>query len=111
LITTQLTTLSDRLYAQTLDTVLVSKKRQITSARYSILAPIIFTVNIMNGTRSAENVSETIRNIDTRTSRSEIIGFNETIGFNPVGMLHVHTHNYIYTYVHMCKLNYVSKYS
>jgi len=44
--------------------------------KYSILAPIIFTVNVMNNTRSVENISQTIRNIDATANRNDIIGFN-----------------------------------
>ena len=48
------------------------------SIQYSILIPVIFTVNVMNGTRSVENITQTIRNITNK---------NEIIGFNAVGVL------------------------
>ena len=80
MISTELTFLSDRLYVP--NTRLV-KKRQTSSTRYSLLAPVIFTVNIMNGTTSAENVEEMIRSIDDFTDEREI---HQIIGFNSVGM-------------------------
>ena len=87
LISTELTVLPDRLYTQAIidnDTDTVSQnKRQITSSDYSILAPVILTVTIMNNTVSAENVTQMIRNIDIDVSGKG----NEVIGFNGVGML------------------------
>lgn len=72
LISTELTVLSDRLYTDTR----LQKKRQISSMRYSLLAPVIFTVNVMNRTTSAENITEMIRSTDVFTEEIEIIGFN-----------------------------------
>ena len=70
MIFTDLTILSDRLYVE------LNKKRQVTSMRYSLLAPVIYTVNIINRTMSVENITQMIRHIDISTSREEIIGFN-----------------------------------
>ena len=75
LISTKLTILSDRLYVQDTDAG-SQNKRQITSRDYSILAPVIFTVTIMNSTISAENVTQMIRSINVSSNRKEIIGFN-----------------------------------
>ena len=87
LISTELTILPDRLYIQAIsdnDTDTVSQnKRQITpSTDYSILAPVILTVTIMNNAVSVENVTKMIQNID--------IDINEVIGFNGVGMSKLH---------------------
>ena len=77
MISTELTILSDRLYVQANNTDTASQnKRQITSRDYSILAPVIFTVTIMNSTVSAENINQMIRNIDVSSNRNEVIGFN-----------------------------------
>ena len=85
MISTELTVLSDRLYVPNTG---LPKKRQITSStRYSLLAPVIFTVNIMDRATSAENVEKMIRRTDGFTNQSEIIGFNS------VGM-----YNYSYFY-------------
>ena len=77
---TKLTILSDRLYVQdTIDNnndAGSQNKRQITSRDYSILAPVIFTVTILNSTISAENVTQMIRSINVSSNRNEIIGFN-----------------------------------
>ena len=98
---TELTILPDRLYMQAItdnDTDTVSQnKRQITpSADYSILAPVILTVTIVNNAVSAENITQMIQNIDIDASSNE----NEVIGFNAVGMLlklcmYMHTYNFI----------------
>ena len=71
----------------------IQQKRQI-STRYSLVAPVIFTVNIMNEANDiANNITETIRNIVTQTMRSIDIlpEIDEVIGFNSVG-------TYIYQY-------------
>ena len=91
LISTELTILPDRLYIQAIsdnDTNTVSQnKRQITpSTDYSILAPVILTVTIMNNAVSVENVTKMIQNIDIDVSSNG----NEVIGFNGVGMLKLH---------------------
>ena len=78
LISTELTVLSDRLFTNIDIDERLQKKRQISDIRYLLLAPVIFTVNIMNRAMSAENVTQMIRNVD--------ISINEIIGFNSVGM-------------------------
>ena len=91
MISTELTILPDRIYIQTISDIDIDtrlqKKRQVSSMRYSLLAPVIFTVNILNRTTSAEIVFEMIRSTtDVSTDRSEIIGFNS------VGMcIHIRT--------------------
>ena len=83
------TILSDRLYVQTINSVNINRvqnKRQVSTG-YSLVAPVVFTVNIMNGINLANNVTETIRNIVTQTMRSIDIlpEIDEVIGFNSVG--------------------------
>lgn len=80
-ISTELTVLSDRLYVQTNIDSSGDQKRQTRSTKYSILAPVVFTINIMNDTALAEDVTNTIETLDDSTSRNEIVGFNA------VGML------------------------
>ena len=70
MIFTDLRILSDRLYVE------LTEKRQVTSMRYSLLAPVIYTVNIINRTMSVDNITEMIRDVDVSTNREEIIGFN-----------------------------------
>ena len=70
MIFTDLRILSDRLYVE------LNKKRQVTSMRYSLLAPVIYTVNIINRTMSVDNITEMIRDVEVSTNREEIIGFN-----------------------------------
>ena len=57
-------------------------KRQTASIQYSILAPVIFTANVMNSTL-IENVTLAVSSIDISTSRND----SETIEFKAVGML------------------------
>ena len=78
-ISTETRTLPDRLFVQA-NTVSNIAKRQTVSMQYTILAPVIFTANVMNSTL-VENVTLAVSSIDTSTSR------NETIEFNAVGML------------------------
>ena len=81
MVSTTLTILPDRLFVQQNSADGNTAKRQITPMQYSIMAPVIFTANLMNGSTSVENVTQAIRNIDVSANRSEIIGFNA------VGML------------------------
>ena len=94
--------LSDRLYAQAVPTFAdsdidkIQKKRQ-TSKRYSLLTPVVFTMNIMSREILTNNVTETIRSIITETAGD--IGtlpvISEIVGFNPVSkLLHMHTYQY-----------------
>ena len=78
MISTELTVLSDRLYVPTITNIYsrIPAKRQVSSMQYSLLAPVIFTANIMNRTTSAENVTQMIRSADIVSADSEIIGFN-----------------------------------
>ena len=110
LISTELTILPDRLYIQAIidnDTDTVSQnKRQITSSRdYSILAPVILTVTIMNNVISVENVTQMIQNIDIDVSSNG----NEVIGFNGVGMyvkaMYMHTLWSQYIFIYSTYLN------
>ena len=88
------TILSDRLYVQVAptfadgDIIRIQKKRQI-STRYSLLAPVIFTVNIMSREILTSNVTETVRSIVTQTVRNidALPERDEVVGFNPVGKL------------------------
>ena len=73
-----LTILSDRIYVQT---IVDNDVGQIVSINYSILAPVIVTMNILSNNLSAENITQIISSIDSSTNRSE------TVGFNAVGML------------------------
>ena len=57
-------------------------KRQTASIQYLILAPAIFTANIMNSTL-VENVTRAVSSIDVSTNGN----YSETIEFNAVGML------------------------
>ena len=87
LISNELTILPDRLYIQAIidnDTDTVSQnKRQTTSfTNYSILAPVILTVTIMNNAASVENITQMIQNIVIDVSGKG----NEVIGFIGVGM-------------------------
>ena len=81
------TILSNRLYVQTIDSVNINRvqnKRQISTG-YSLVAPVVFTVNIMNGINlTSNNVTETIRNIVTQTI-DILPEIDEVIGFNSVG--------------------------
>ena len=70
MIFTDLRILSDRLYVE------LNKKIQVTSMGYSWLAPVIYTVNIINRTIPVENVTQMIRDVNASTFREEIIGFN-----------------------------------
>ena len=91
MISTKLTILSDRLYVQDTndnDDAGLQNKRQIISRDYSILAPVIFTVTIMNSTISAENVTQMIRNINVSSNRNEIIGFNGVGMLIPLNYMH-----------------------
>lgn len=85
MISTELTVLSSRLYVQTQDNR-YAKKRQVVSISYSVLAPVVLTVNIINNMISIESITQVIRSVDNSVNSSEIIGFN------PVGM-------YICTYI------------
>ena len=85
------TILSDQLYAQSTTNInnvnRIQQKRQI-STRYSLVSPVIFTVNIMSETNDlANNITEAIRNIVTQAMRSIDIlpEIDEVIGFNSVG--------------------------
>lgn len=106
LISAELTILPDRLYIQAItnnDTDTVSQnKRQITSSTdYSILAPVILTVTILNNVISADNITQMIQNIDIDVSGTG----NEIIGFNGVGMLKLFTciHCGVYSFImHKC---------
>ena len=71
MVNTELTILPERLYINN-----AQKKRQITSAKYSLLAPVIYTVNVMNSNLSVENVTDMIESVDDSAETSEIIGFN-----------------------------------
>ena len=57
-------------------------KRQTASTQYLILAPVIFTANVLNSTLE-ENVTRAVSSIDVSTNRND----SETIEFNAVGML------------------------
>ena len=80
MISTELKILSERLYAQvnidSNDEGQLQKKRQTTPTRYLLLAPVVYTVNILNRTMSIENVTEEIRSVNDSAERSEIIGYN-----------------------------------
>ena len=80
MIYTELIILPERLYAQVNtdvnDVGQSQVKRQITSARYSLLAPVIYTVNVLNRNLSVENVTDMIESVDDSAETSEIIGFN-----------------------------------
>lgn len=73
-----LTILSDRIYVQT---IVNNDVGQIVSINYSILAPVIVTMNVLSNNLSAENITQIISSIDSSTNRSD------TVGFNAVGML------------------------
>lgn len=74
MISTELTILSERLYSS--DEGQFQKKRQTTPTRYLLLAPVVYTVNILNRTMSIENVTKEIRSVNNFSESSEIIGYN-----------------------------------
>ena len=78
-VSSELRILPDRLYYVQTNTDSNIAKRQTASLQYSMLAPVIFTANIMN-TSLVENVTHDIRSINVSTNR------NETIEFKAVGM-------------------------
>ena len=79
-VSTELVTLSDRLYVQIDDSN--NKKRQAMLLQYSILAPVILTANIMDSTL-VENVSSRIGSIGSDD-------FSEIIQYNAEGLLFTH---------------------
>ena len=79
-VSTELVTLSDRLYVQIDDSN--NKKRQAILLQYSILAPVILTANIMDSTL-VENVSSRIGSIGSDD-------FSEIIQYNAEGLLSTH---------------------
>ena len=98
MISTELTVLSDRLYVPTSR---IPAKRQVSSMQYSLLAPVIFTANIMNRTTSAENVTQMIRSADIVSADSEIIGFN-SVGMcirriTIIILFFIHIHMYVHS--------------
>ena len=80
MIYTELIILPERLYVRVntdvIDVGQSQVKRQITSARYSLLAPVIYTVNVLNRNLSVENVTDMIESVDDSAETSEIIEFN-----------------------------------
>ena len=91
MISTDLKILPDRLFIQA-NTDSNIAKRQTASIEYSILAPVIFTANVMNSTL-VDNVTQAVSSIDVSTNSSE----SETIEFKAVGMLKL---NSLTTYCH-----------
>ena len=79
--------LPDRLFIQ-INTDSNIARRQTASIQYSVVAPIIYTANVMNSIL-VENVTSDFRSINVS------IDTNETIEFNAVGMLNFNVIKYL----------------
>ena len=86
-ISTELRILPDRLFIQ-INTDSNTARRQTASIQYSVVAPVIYTANVMNNTL-VENVTSDVRNINFSTDT------DETIEFNAVGMLNFNMIKYL----------------